>query len=87
MRPLRLLLQGFGPYAERQEIPFDDVELFAITGQTGAGKTTLLDAITYALYKATPRIGSQGLRELKHPQAEAARVELEFRVGEGVWRV
>ncbi|MDW8091279.1 MAG: SMC family ATPase [Meiothermus sp.] len=87
MRPLRLSLQGFGPYLDPLSIPFDDVELFAITGQTGAGKTTLLDAITYALYKATPRIGGQGLRELVHPQAEAARVELEFRVGEQVWRV
>ena len=88
MRPLKLLLHGFGPYAEAQVVDFDhDLGLFAITGPTGAGKSTLLDAITYALYKATPRIGSTGLKELKHPQADAAKVELTFAIGEQVWRV
>lgn len=88
MRPLELLLDGFGPYAEAQKVYFDhDVSLFAITGPTGSGKSTLLDAITYALYKATPRIGSSGLKDLKHPQADSARVELTFAMGEQVWRV
>ncbi|MDX2006077.1 MAG: SMC family ATPase [Meiothermus sp.] len=87
MRPLKLRIEGFGAYQESVEVGFDDVELFAITGQTGAGKSTLLDAITYALYKATPRIGSTGFRELKHPAAEMARVELTFAVGEQSWRV
>ncbi|ADD27747.1 AAA family ATPase [Meiothermus ruber] len=88
MKPLKLLLDGFGPYAEAQAVQFDhDVSLFAITGPTGSGKSTLLDAITYALYKATPRIGSSGLKDLKHPQAESAKVELTFAMGEQVWRV
>ncbi|MGK0618781.1 AAA family ATPase [Meiothermus cerbereus] len=88
MRPIRLLLDGFGPYAKAQEVIFGpDLRLFAVTGPTGAGKSTLLDAITYALYKATPRIGSTGLKELKHPQAESAKVELTFAVGEQLWRV
>lgn len=88
MRPLELLLDGFGPYAEAQKVCFDqDVSLFAITGPTGSGKSTLLDAITYALYKATPRIGASGLKDLKHPQADSAKVELTFAMGEQVWRV
>ncbi len=87
MRPLHLRIQGFGAYAEAQEIHFDDVGLFAITGPTGSGKSTLLDAITYALYKATPRIGASGLKDLKHPQADSAKVELTFVIGEQVWRV
>jgi len=87
MRPLQLRIQGFGAYAEAQEIHFDDAELFAITGPTGSGKSTLLDAITYALYKATPRMGVSGLKDLKHPQADSAKVELTFAVGEQVWRV
>ncbi len=87
MRPLRLRIEGFGAYAEAQEIGFDDVELFAITGQTGAGKSTLLDAITFALYKATPRLGSKEFKELKHPAAESAKVELTFALGEESWRV
>lgn len=87
MRPLKLRLEGFGAYQGVQEVSFDDVELFAITGPTGAGKSTILDAITYALYKSTPRIGSKGLGELKHPGAAQARVELTFAVGEQSWRV
>jgi exonuclease SbcC len=87
MRPLKLRIQGFGAYADLQDVGFDDVELFAITGQTGAGKSTLLDAMTYALYKTTPRIGSTGLKELKHPLAESAKVELTFDMGGQVWRV
>ncbi|MDT7920906.1 MAG: SMC family ATPase [Meiothermus sp.] len=88
MRPIKLLLDGFGPYAQAQTVDFNpDLGLFAITGPTGAGKSTLLDAITYALYKATPRIGATGLKDLKHPQAESARVELTFAVGEQLWRV
>lgn len=87
MRPLKLRLEGFGAYQIPQEVSFDDVELFAITGPTGAGKSTLLDAITFALYKSTPRIGGKGLGELKHPGAAQAKVELTFAVGEQSWRV
>jgi exonuclease SbcC len=87
MRPLRLKLQGFGAYLEPQQIAFDDIELFAITGPTGAGKTTLLDALTFALYRETPRAGAKGLGELKHPAAQSAKVELEFDHAGGLWRV
>ncbi len=87
MKPLKLRIEGFGAYQQAQEIIFEDVELFAITGPTGAGKSTLLDAITYALYKSTPRIGSTGLKELKHPSAESGKVELTFMVSEQCWRV
>lgn len=88
MRPLELFLDGFGPYAQAQAVQFDtDTGLFAITGPTGSGKSTLLDAITYALYKSTPRIGSSGLKDLKHPQANSAKVALTFAMGEQIWRV
>ncbi|RIH88414.1 AAA family ATPase [Calidithermus roseus] len=91
MRPLKLRVQGFGSYLEPQEVQFDDVELFAITGPTGAGKSTLLDAITFALYRETPRAGAKGHNSLRHPAAEQAKVELEFSLpdpaGPQTWRV
>lgn len=53
MKPEKLILCGWGPYKEKQEIDFKRLSgrgLFLITGPTGAGKTTIFDAITYALY-------------------------------------
>jgi exonuclease SbcC len=53
MRLHRLELQAFGPYAQPQQIDFDQLSrsgLFLLEGPTGAGKTTILDAITFALY-------------------------------------
>jgi exonuclease SbcC len=56
MRPIRLEISAFGPFAGTQVIEFEKLgenPLFLINGPTGSGKTTILDAICFALYGET----------------------------------
>ena len=79
MRPLRLTLEAFGPYAVRQHLDFADLKgqaFFLIHGPTGAGKTSILDGISYALYGET----SGGLRETRDLRSHFAPAEIPTRV-------
>lgn len=53
MRPLKLTMSAFGPYAGKESLDFKELKdrsIFLIHGPTGAGKTSILDAICFALY-------------------------------------
>ena len=56
MKPIKLVIQAFGPFAQTETINFSDLgenPLFLINGPTGAGKSSILDAICFALYGQT----------------------------------
>ncbi len=79
MRPLRLLLDGFGSYRQPASIDFTDVDFFALTGPTGSGKSTVIDGLCFALYGTVPRWGRENaIAHALAPAANACRVCLVF---------
>ena len=83
MRPLRLELQGFTCFRDFTVIDFSNLELFAIVGQTGAGKSSILDALTFALFEQTPRLGSKPAKELIAQGSSGMSLSLEFEASDG----
>ena len=87
MRPLRLTVEGFTCFKERQApLDLSGLELFAIAGPTGAGKSSLLDAIIFALYGRVPRM-RRGYSELISLGRDRMSVLLDFRVGQREFRI
>lgn len=86
MRPVRLTVQAFGPYPEREVIDFRDaVEagLFGIYGQTGSGKSTIFSAMTFALF-GEPSKSEQEAPSLRSDHADPGvptEVEFVFDIG------
>ena len=87
MRPVRLEISGFGPYAGKTVLDLGTLGksgLYLITGDTGAGKTTIFDAVTYALYGSASganRDDDSMLRSKYASPETPTYVELEFDYG------
>lgn len=83
MRPLKLTMQAFGPYAGCENIDFTMLgsrTMFVISGKTGSGKTTIFDGISYAIYgKASGEDrNGQDLRSQFAKDDTVTEVSLEF---------
>ena len=91
MRPLHMTLSGFTAFRQHTELDFEGLDLFAVVGPTGSGKSSLLDAMTFALYGQTARLGATGLDALISQGEQALAVSLTFELqsetGPQVYRV
>ncbi len=92
MKPIKLTISAFGPYAELTEFELSKLGrngLYLITGDTGAGKTMIFDAICYALYglpSGSIRSVSNFRSKYAKPETETY-VELTFEYREKVYKV
>ena len=83
MRPTKITMSAFGPYAGEVSIDMTTLGsngIYLITGDTGAGKTTIFDAISFALFgEASGDIRTNSEFRSKYAKPEAKTfVEMEF---------
>lgn len=92
MKPIRLVMQAFGPYAGEHALDFrqlGDRSLFLIHGPTGSGKTTILDALCFALYGDTSGAERDG-KKMRSDNADPSlltEVTFDFSLGGETYRV
>jgi exonuclease SbcC len=92
MNPLRLILQAYGPFAQRELIDFrllGDHRLFNIGGPTGSGKTSIMDGFCYGLLdeaSGKERTSGNMRSDFAAPKLRTV-VILDFQVGAKFYRV
>ena len=96
MRPTKLIMSAFGPYADVTEIDFGALGasgVYLVCGDTGAGKTMIFDAICFALFgeaSGDSKAGARSTYSLRSDYADAKAktyVELSFEYRGAAYRV
>ena len=92
MRPLKITMSAFGPYAGKVTLDMQKLGksgIYLITGDTGAGKTTIFDAISYALYgEASGNYRENTTLRSKYASADTPTfVELEFEYNNEIYKI
>ena len=92
MRPVRLVMNAFGPYRGKVDLDFTAFgtsSIYLISGPTGSGKTTIFDGISYALYnKASSSVrDTDMLKSQFSTDEDLCYVELIFEMGTEKYRV
>jgi DNA repair protein SbcC/Rad50 len=81
MTPVSLKIQGLYSYRDTQTIDFTklaEAKLFGIFGKVGSGKSAVLEAISYALYGETERLGKQDNRAYNMMNLMSGQMSIEF---------
>lgn len=92
MKPLKLTMSAFGPYAGVQVVDFRELKdrsIFLIHGPTGSGKTTILDGICFALYGDTSGAERSGksMRSQFASDDQVTEVSFEFELKNEKYRI
>lgn len=96
MKPLKLTMCAFGPYAVETVVDFRSLGasgVYLVCGDTGAGKTMIFDAICFALFgeaSGDSKNGARSAGSLRSDYADPASktyVELEFSYRGQAYRV
>jgi exonuclease SbcC len=88
MRPHKLIINAFGPFADTQQIDFSGDDFILITGATGSGKTSIFDAIMFVLYGVLPgtRDSKTAVSNFRKPD-DIPYVEMSFSIRMGMYKV
>lgn len=92
MKPLKITMNAFGPYAEKVTIDMTKLGssgIYLITGNTGSGKSTIFDAICFALYgECTLKAKENFMLKSKYSkEEEQTYVILEFEYGKKKYKI
>ena len=81
MIPIKLTLEGFYSYQEKQVIDFTQLiqaGLFGIFGKVGSGKSSILEAISFGLYGESERLNARDNRAYNMMNLKSGRMSIDF---------